>query len=56
MWHPTRNQWHCIWAATLIMLLAWLTRDPEPYAFLLPFTTIGVLFVWHATGKQKDDT
>ncbi len=51
MWHPTKGQWHLIWASTVVFLIAWLATDPQPEAFFLPFTAIGVLFAWQVTAK-----
>ena len=51
MWHPTTQQWHVIWASTLLMLIAFLASDPEPHRFVLPGAAIGLLFVWNVSGR-----
>jgi hypothetical protein len=54
MWHPTKGQWHLIWASTLVFLISWLATDPEPHAFFLPFTAIGALFAWNISADSKE--
>jgi hypothetical protein len=53
MWYPTKGQWNIIWASTLVFLIAWLTTDPEPHAYFLPFMAIGALFAWHISTDYK---
>ncbi len=53
MWYPTKGQWHLIWASTLVFLISWLTTDPPPEAYFMPFTAVGLLFAWHISDRRK---
>ena len=57
MWYPNKLQWFVIWMTTVICLVAWLAKDPQPDAFILPGIAVGALFFWQISadlGRSKD--
>ncbi len=53
MWYPTKLQWTLIWATTVLCMIGWLSSDPQPDAFIMPFALVGALFVWQVSADFK---
>jgi hypothetical protein len=53
MFYPTKLQWTVIWITTVICLIGFLSGDPVPEAFIMPFTLIAGLFIWHVSGDYN---
>lgn len=53
VWYPTKTQWSVIWTSTVVALVLWLAKDPDPESFPAPVILVAALFLWQVFQGER---